>query len=403
MNATPSHARLNGHYILMQMGFWTMFAAICAYQAALLLARGFTNSDVGIIIAVRCLAGIVCQPLLGGFADKHPKIPLKWIVVASLGLSFCAAVVFLLHPMQMAGTLVVMFLMGGFEISAYPLMDALAIQYINQGVPIRYSLGRGLGSISYAVCCIFLGFQAGRFGVETTLITHAVLMVLEMAFIATFPTFCPDAAQLDLPDAARPKPQSALALLRSNPRFCKMLLAIFFGLTGILPLSNFLINIIQSRGGGTPDLGLALFIMAGFELPTAFLFQRLLRRFGSGHLLLMSLCFCAAKVLCVLLAPSLFWVYLSQPLQMLGYGLFTPASVFFVNESVPEGDRVKGQTLMMVASNGFGGVAGSLLPGVVLDLGGVNAMLLFCLACCLAGAALAYFTLRTPKGAKEIA
>ena len=40
--------------------------------------------------AVRCLAGIVCQPLLGGFADRHPQIPLKHIVSLSLLLSVAA-------------------------------------------------------------------------------------------------------------------------------------------------------------------------------------------------------------------------------------------------------------------------------------------------------------------------
>ena len=34
---TPSLRRLDWHYIAMQMGFWAMFAAIVAYQTALLL------------------------------------------------------------------------------------------------------------------------------------------------------------------------------------------------------------------------------------------------------------------------------------------------------------------------------------------------------------------------------
>ena len=37
MNAArPSLRRLDLHYIVMQMGYWAMFAAICAYLAALL-------------------------------------------------------------------------------------------------------------------------------------------------------------------------------------------------------------------------------------------------------------------------------------------------------------------------------------------------------------------------------
>ena len=82
----PSVRRLDYHYMAMQIGFWAMFAAICAYQAALLTSRGFTNAETGLLIAVRCLAGIVCQPALGSFADRHPRIPLRLIVSLALGV-----------------------------------------------------------------------------------------------------------------------------------------------------------------------------------------------------------------------------------------------------------------------------------------------------------------------------
>lgn len=87
----------------------------------------------------------------------------------------------------------------------------------------------------------------------------------------------------------------------------------------------------------------------------------------------------------------------AQSLQMLGYGLFTPTSVFFVNENVPAADRIQGQTLMMVASNGLGGVLGSYLAGMALDLGGVNAMLILCLVSCLISTLLALLAQRLPQ------
>ena len=83
-SALPDARRLDYHYIAMQTGFWAMFAAVCAYQAALLTARGFTNGEAGMLIAVRCLAGIVCQPALGSFADRHPGIPRRLPYVEKL-------------------------------------------------------------------------------------------------------------------------------------------------------------------------------------------------------------------------------------------------------------------------------------------------------------------------------
>lgn len=377
---SPSLRRLDWHYIAMQMGFWAMFAAIVAYQTALLLERGFTNGEAGLMTSVRCLAGIVFQPLLGGFADRHPGVPLKGIVGVSLALSLAAGVWYWAEPaMGLAQTALVWVVIGGLGVSSYPLMDAMAVQFINDGVPIRYSLGRGLGSLAYAVVCVLLGLQVGQWGVETTLVTFLLLTAAEIALVFTYPTWHPKAPAEGR--AAAERPQSALSLLRSSPRFTLMLAGVLFGLTAVLPLSNFLVNVILSRDGTAADLGLAMFLMGGFELPAAFLFPKLLRRLGSGRILVLSMAFCTLKGVALLLTWNLAGVLLCQPLQMLGYGLFTPASVYFVNESVPPADRVRGQTIMMVASNGLGGMLGGMLAGFTLDLGGANWMLAGCVAC----------------------
>ena len=389
---SPSLRRLDWHYIAMQMGFWAMFAAIVAYQTALLLERGFTNGEAGLMTSVRCLAGIVFQPLLGGFADRHPGVPLKGIVGVSLALSLAAGVWYWAEPaMGLAQTALVWVVIGGLGVSSYPLMDAMAVQFINDGVPIRYSLGRGLGSLAYAVVCVLLGLQVGQWGVETTLVTFLLLTAAEIALVFTYPTWHPKAPAEGR--AAAERPQSALSLLRSSPRFTLMLAGVLFGLTAVLPLSNFLVNVILSRGGTAADLGLAMFLMGGFELPAAFLFPRLLRRLGSGRILVLSMFFGTLKGVALLLTWNLAGVLLCQPLQMLGYGLFTPASVYFVNESVPPADRVRGQTIMMVASNGLGGMLGGMLAGFTLDLGGANWMLAGCVACGCVGTVLCLLAL----------
>lgn len=389
---TPTLRRLDWHYIAMQMGFWAMFAAIVAYQTALLLDRGFTNGEAGLMTSVRCLAGIVFQPLLGGFADRYPGVPLKGIVGVSLALSLAAGVWYWAEPaMGLAQTALVWVVIGGLGVSSYPLMDAMAVQFINDGMPIRYSLGRGLGSLAYAVVCVLLGLQVGQWGVETTLVTFLLLTAAEIALVFTYPTWHPKTPAEGR--AAAERPQSALSLLRSSPRFTLMLAGVLFGLTAVLPLSNFLVNVILSRGGTAADLGLAMFLMGGFELPAAFLFPRLLRRLGSGRILVLSMFFGTLKGVALLLTWNLAGVLLCQPLQMLGYGLFTPASVYFVNESVPPADRVRGQTIMMVASNGLGGMLGGMLAGFTLDLGGANWMLAGCILCGCVGTVLCLLAL----------
>ena len=218
-----------------------------------------------------------------------------------------------------------------------------------------------------------------------------------MAVVACCPT-APVVSHASAPQAE--PPHSVWQILRASPSFSLMLAGVFFALTAVMPIVNFMVNIVVSRGGNETHLGLALFLMGASELPAALLFPHLRRRLGSRGTLVLSIVFMAIKPLLFWLTPSLGWVLAVQPVQMLGYGLFTPASVYYANENVSPADRVRGQAVMMMASNGLGGMAGNLAAGYAIDLGGVNAMLALCTCCGAAGVACALAALRLQRQKK---
>ena len=389
---TPSLRRVNASVILVQMVYWSLFAAFAGFQTALLLNRGFTSGQAGLFASIRCLAGIFAQPLLGGWADRHRSVPLKVLLNVCFLLALAVNVLFYCTRPGFWGTALIFIALGILELNAYPLLDSMAVQFINTGMDVKYSLGRGLGSFSYAVSCVIFGRQSAAFGTESILLTHMGLLILLMAVIAVFPRAPMEPA---VPRNAPTAPTHSIGfLLRRNPAFAIMLAAVFFGMTAVMPIVNFMVNIILSRGGTNADLGLALFLMAASELPAALLFPRLRHRLGSHGVLALSVVFMAVKPILFLLTPSLGWVLAVQPIQMLGYGLFTPSSVYYANENVPMENRVRGQAVMMMASNGFGGMAGNLLAGYAIDWGGVNAMLTLCTVCGLIGVLLAVLALR---------
>ena len=139
--------------------------------------------------------------------------------------------------------------------------------------------------------------------------------------------------------------------------------------------------------------------MAASELPSALVFGLLRRRLSSAKILLISIVFMAVKPLLILASGSLGMLLAVQPVQMLGYGLFFPASVYFANESVSPADRVRGQTVMMIASNGLGSMVGNLLSGYAIDLGGIGAMLALCTACGVLGILCAVVSVRAGRKA----
>ena len=275
-----------------------------------------------------------------------------------------------------AGYSLIFLTLGILELNAYPLLDSMAVQFIAAGVDMSYSLSRGLGSLSYALACVACGQQAVRFGTESLLLTHMALLVLMIAVVALYPAFPKDALQAQ---GGGERPHSILYILKSSRPFTLTLVSLFFTLAAIMPIVSFMVNLVSDRGGDEGHLGLALFLMGASELPAALLFTPLFRRFGAAGTLRMSICFMAVKPLLFLLAPGLSGLLLVQPVQLLGYGLFTPASVYYANANVFPVDQVKGQSIMMIASNGLGAMFGNFLAGYAIDWGGADAMLGMCL------------------------
>ena len=112
MTGFPSLRRLNVSYTLVHVVYWAMFAIFAGYQTSLLLGRGFTSGEAGIFASIRCFAGILAQPLLGGWADRHPEVPIKRLLNACLVLALGVNVVFYTTRPGFWGTALIFLTLG---------------------------------------------------------------------------------------------------------------------------------------------------------------------------------------------------------------------------------------------------------------------------------------------------
>jgi PPP family 3-phenylpropionic acid transporter len=259
------------------------------------------------------------------------------------------------------------------------------MQFVAVGVDVNYSLSRGLGSLAYAISCVVLGRMSAAFGVENVLLVNIGFLLALIAAALMFPT-----APVITADQKNEgeKPHSVLYILKNNPPFTLMLVAVFFCMTAMMPIENFMYNIVEGNGGDETHLGLALFIVGAAELPSALIFTKLKPHMKVQTMVVLAIFFVMFKSACMLI-PVLSVILLVQLLQMFGYGLFLPSSVYYVNENVPMVDRVRGQAIMMMSSTGLGGVFGNVIAGKVIDLGGVHMLIVFCVICGVISSALA--------------
>ena len=157
--------------------------------------------------------------------------------------------------------------------------------------------------------------------------------------------------------------------------------------------NSFMIDIITSRGGTNSDLGISCFILGIVELPTALLFPRLKVKLGVKRLLRISASFALLKMIFLYLSPNVLCIFLSQTLQMLGNGMYWPASVHYLTETIDSADQVKGQALTTIASVNIGAILGSSVSGKLLCYYSIDSVIMFGCICSFIGVIFMYLAM----------
>jgi MFS family permease len=114
--------------------------------------HGFSPAQIGLMLSLVSLPGIIIQPLFGYLSDRIPR---ELITIVSL---FTAGVFVLLIPWAPAGFMVLCFLLVGAASSAnIPVVDAITaekVPAVNRSTVYGFLLavGIGAGSFSPVIC-----------------------------------------------------------------------------------------------------------------------------------------------------------------------------------------------------------------------------------------------------------
>ncbi|MHB8087850.1 MAG: MFS transporter [Anaerolineaceae bacterium] len=375
--------KLTRHFSMIQAIYIMGYCSIYSYAAVFLLARGFTNSQVGLTLTLSSVMGLLVQPIVASFADKTKKFSLRSIVaVMLLGMIFFALLLFII-PRPVLGVGILYMILLTFFATQVPLVTTMSMDHINNGVPINFSLARGIGSFAYAILSIGLGYLVDDFGAGVIMLVNIALGLLGMALVLSF-----QKAKRSGDDGVEDevKPTGLLEFAKNNKRFMLVVASISILFFSHVTISTFMIQIIETVGGSSADMGMANSVAAIVELPAMALFPLLYKKIhNAGLLMKVSGVAFLIKTVVTLVAPSVFWVDAAMSLQFFAYAMFIPASVFYVNEVISGADQNKGQALMGMVM-GISGLLGNILGGLMLDSrGGVPFMLTVGLGVSLAG------------------
>lgn len=362
----------------IQSFFWVCYAAVMGFVSMYLLQAGFDNSQVGLMIAAAGLLSALLQPVVAAYADRPGSMSLGALIrLSGLATLACALGLIFIRGNKALTGLLYGLSMVLLQLTT-PLVNALGIATVNSGEKMNFGVARGFGSLGYAAAAYLIGLLAQRFGA----VTVPICMAAGFAFMVLSVTGYGPVKRENAPAAERGKKGG---FLRRYPRYAAVLAGLVLIFVSHVVLNSFIYQIVEFKGGGSQEMGVAMAFASLIELPIMFLFGWMLKKARCHVWFRLAGVFFFLKCLGTLLCGDIPGFYAVQLFQMFGWALMTVSSVFYINAIMAPEDSVKGQACFTMSMT-LGNVVGAIAAGRILEAFGVQAMLAFGTASALAGA-----------------
>lgn len=378
MNHKKSNIILNIKYAAIQGFYWMMFCSVIGYISTYLLDNSFNNSQIGTILAISNIIAVVIQPIVADFVDKQKKISLLTIIACLLTIILVLSVILTFIGKSFIVLCLIITPIITVITALHPLVNSLSFLYEENGVLINFGVARGMGSLSYAVVSIIIGNYIELFSPTIIPIFYVITILGILIFVLTFrlPKHNKDLLKVkERSDSREQDKTNIFIFIKKYKKFMILLCGAVFILFDHSLINNFFAQIVYEIGGDNAQMGRAISLSAAVELPMMLFFNKLKNKINCGTLLKLSGILFTVKHFLTYIADSMSLLYVAQVFQLVSFGLFIPAAVYYVKQIMEEVDATKGQAFVTIAIT-LGGVFASLVGGRILDLYGASTMLL---------------------------
>ncbi len=374
---------LNFEYACIQGTYWMVYSIVSSFASVFLLSRNYSNTEIGIILAVANVVAVILQPLAADLADRSKRFTV-------IGLSQIMTIIMMVMTVGLfslqgksLGLAVIFVLLIAWHTALQPLINSLNFKLQESGVHINFGVARSMGSLAYSILTAILGTLVENYGVQTLPVSGEIvmLMLLFSLFLTRKQYLKVRAvnAEKGLIETKNREEDSEEITLTDFIRRNKVFFAINIGVVGVYfsnsVLNNYMMQIVADVGGDSEDMGRVLAVMAFLEIPTMVCFDALRKRFSCQLMLKVAAVGFTAKIFMCYMATSVTMIFAAHLLQLVSFALFLPAMVHFIDEIMSKGEAVKGQalyTMMITVTTIFS----SLVGGAILDFSGAKMLTL---------------------------
>lgn len=366
-------------YDAIQLCYWSGGCIALGFATAILQQLGYGNSAIGLISSFSSVLGFGLTMAVSRRIDRRGgRSAADWMVVIALVQAGLLASILLLPKPGIFPAVCYTAYMA-LTLCMSSVVSKLYMDLTRAGIPIRFGLSRGVGSAGYAVTSLCAGWLMARIAETGLLLLGYGLFLIAALLALSLRPRLPKEPPAPAPDCGGWKQ----GFFGAAPGFALLVLGISLVSAANKTVTVFLVNIVQNVQGNTRTFGVVSGYLAVLEVPVIFLFSRLRRKFSLPCLLLCSMIFYTLKIAGFAMAGSVTALLLASSLHAFSTGIFQPASVEYIRDTIPHRYTATAQGLMtglpMLVS-----FAATSLFGILLDSSSVrgNLIILTLLALC---------------------
>ena len=373
-------------FALGQAGFWMSLCIALSFAAVHLKALGFSNTELGLVMAAGNIVGALLGPVLASLAETRPGMTTAGLIWPLLEIRalFLSLLLGCTGRSAASAALYAAYLAAAMAVNSLNLKFCVDAERL--GLALDYGTARAVGSLAFVLVSALLGLLVQRFSYRALIWAgFAVLLLQALANLWTGAALgtAPLPGRTYDRRAAVPLP----AFLRAQPRFTLFLLGSVLLYVSHNMITGFLINIVRNAGGDEAVMGYMNAFMAVVEVPVMLLFGRLSRGRRVSALLRFSVAMFLLKALAFAAAPGIPTLFAANLLQAPSFALYTSAIVPYVSAVIDRENAAKAQSLAFSMTT-LGAVGASLFGGWLYDHCSVPLTLLIGAAVCAAGVAI---------------
>jgi len=348
-------------YFLYFAGFSSFIPFMVIYYQQL----NFSGAQIGLLTGLPPLIILVAAPFWTGVADSTQRHTL----IMSMGLVVAIVIGFVLP--SVSSFIVVFMLIVIFNFFFSPvssLSDSATMTMLGEqrGMYGRIRLG---GTIGWGVFAPVAGFLAQSYGLKSAFWAFSVLTMINLFVGRKFSFGNANASAGG---------NGGIKVFLKDRRWLYFLSIAFLGGLGVFSATTYLYPYMKELGASETQMGIASTIATLTEMVIFFYGDRLVRRFNTRRLLVISLVLIGIRSLLYAAVHATYMIWVVQIFSGMVFPAMWLAAVAYADENSPAGLKSTAQGLLGAVAFGFGSAIGGFICGPLIEsIGGRGLFLVF--------------------------